>query len=113
MTVVLIFQLIQYVDKDNTADMDDYQQPNSTWFDFYDLSAAAWKDLTFDNVSQTVTFTAVNDSQNILPFLANGSLSFKANTAVFLCIDITRISGCTATVIVAPGCIAVLRSTCS
>ena len=80
-SVMLIFQLIQYVDKDNTADMDDYQQPNSTWFDFYDLSAASWKDLTFDNVSHTITFTANNDS--VLPFLANGSLSLKASPATF------------------------------
>ena len=80
---MLMFQLIQYVDKDNTADMNDYQAPNATWFDFYDLSATYWKDLTFDNVSHTVTFTANNDSQTNLPFLANGSLSLKANAATY------------------------------
>jgi len=81
--ILLIFQLIQYVDKDNTANMDDYQQLNSTWFDFYDLSAASWNDLTFDNVSHTLTFTAINDSHSVLPILVNGSLSFKANAAIF------------------------------
>ena len=78
---MLIVQLIQYVDKDNTANMDDYQQFNSTWFEFYNLSAASWKDLVYDNVTHTVTFTANNDSQTVLPFLANGSLSLKVNAA--------------------------------
>jgi len=72
-----MFQLIEYVDKDNSADMNDYQQPDSTWFGFYDLSAAYWKDLSFDNVSNTVIFTADNESATVLPFLSNGSLSLK------------------------------------
>jgi len=80
------FQLIEYVDKDNTADMNDYKLPNSSWFGSYDLSAAAWKDLTFDNVSQTVMFTANNDNNDndtISPFRANGSLSLKASATIF------------------------------
>lgn len=75
--VLLFNRLFQYVDKDDTADMDDYRQSNSSWFDSYDLSAASWQDLTFDNVSHTVTYTTNNDSHSILPLLANGSLSFK------------------------------------
>jgi len=82
---MLIFQLIEYVDKDNTANMNDYQQPNSTstWFGFYSLAEASWHDLSFDNVSHTVTFTANNDSLTVLPFLSNGSLSLKARTIIF------------------------------
>ena len=75
-----IFQLIEYVDKDNSADLSDYQQPNATWFGSYQLSAASWNSLTFDNVTQTVTMTASNDSTTILPFLAGGSLSLKVNS---------------------------------
>jgi len=64
--------------------MNDYQETNATWFDFYNLSDASWKDLTFDSVSHTVTFMANNDSQTVLPFLANGSLSLKANAAILV-----------------------------
>jgi len=80
---MLTFQVIEYVDKLNSADLSDYQQPNATWFDSYDLSTASWNNLTFDNVSQTVTLRAVNDTSTVLPFLANGSLSFKASAIIF------------------------------
>ena len=79
-----MFQLIEYVDKDNSADLSHYQQPNATWFGSYKLSAASWNDLTFNNVTQTVTMTASNDSTTVLPFLAGGSLSLKVNTAILL-----------------------------
>lgn len=78
---MLIFQLIEYIDKDNAADINEYQQPNSTstWFGFYNLAEASWKDLSCNNVSNsTVLFTANNESHTVLPFLANGSLSLKA-----------------------------------
>ena len=65
------------MDKDNSADMNDYQQLNSTWFGFYNLAEAAWSDLLFDNVSKTVVFRANNDSLTVLPFHTNGSLSIK------------------------------------
>jgi len=80
---MLMFQLIEYVDKDNTANLNDYKTPNSTWFGSYSLSSASWKNLTFDGDSQTVVFTASNDSHTILPLLTGGSLSLKANTTVF------------------------------
>ena len=84
---LLTLQLIEYVDKDNTADLDDYKRPNSTWFGSYDLSMASWDSVTFDNTSRNVIFTANNDSQTVLPFLTNGSLSLKAIHLVFLNIE--------------------------
>ena len=74
-------QLIEYVDKYNVADMDEYESNSS--FHFYDLSQASWTDMSFDSVSRTVLFTANNDSgATTLPFLANGSLTLKASAAV-------------------------------
>ena len=63
-----MFQLIEYIDKDKTANLNDYKQPNSTWFASYHLAAASWEHLSYDNVSQTVTFTANNNSDTAVSY---------------------------------------------
>jgi len=88
---VLKFQLIEYVDKQNTADMDDYSSLNSTWFGLYSLAEATWNDLSFDNVSNTVVFTADNGSLTVLPFLTNGSLSLKVRQTLYTSLFITHL----------------------